>query len=378
VSRLLKTALAAWALGISLTLMASDEDARNLLKQANAEFKEQDYNSAAKTALDAEHMADSPQVKAMAVSFAVQSYRKLGFSYREFENIEKLLNNYPSYCDFDALVKREFEIADDCLAGHRDPAYYSLRWIPWLVDEDRSVEIYEKAIAHAPYSKQAPDAKLRAAIRMLETGKDFEKPLAVLRGIIKDYPDTPEAKSAMLHLGVALANLAKYGDGDGAYNREAIQVLNEFKLKYPEAQEINYVNILIAETRDIQAKRLLDTADFYRKNERPEAAQRYLGELIRLYPDSSSSDNAERMLTDMDKTYIPLPIRPTPAPTVMTYAAYPIPPSGGDLMIAPQDSDGKYLLPIRDLGLGKKTAGKPEEKTVEETVEKTAEKTGEK
>ncbi len=352
-SRSLKTALVAMALIMSSSLLAGDEDARELLKQANAEFKEQDYNGAAKTALDAEHMADTPSVKAMALSLAVQSYRNAGLYYREFENIEKLLTGYASHVDFDALVKREFEIADACFAGHRDPAYYSLRWIPWLLDDDRSVEIYEKAISHAPYASQSPDAKLRAAVRMLETGKDFDKPLDLLRGIVKDYPGTPEAKSAHLHLGVALAKLAKYGDGDGAYNREAIQVLNEFKLKYPESPELPYVNILIAETRDIQAKRLLETAEFYRKNERPEAAQRYLGEVIRLYPNTSSADSAERLLTDMDKTYIPQPLQPVPDQTIMTYAAYPLPPSGGDLMIAPQDSDGKYLLPIRDLGIGK-------------------------
>ena len=113
--------------------------------------------------------------------------------------------------------------------------------------------------------------------------------MELFRGIVKDHPDTPEAKMALLRLGVTLAALAEYGDGDGAYNREAIVVLNEYKNKYPEATELDYVNKLILRTRDIQAQRLMNIADFYRMNDRSEVTERYLGEVIRLYPDTKSA-----------------------------------------------------------------------------------------
>jgi len=337
-----------------LPAAADDAEASELLARARAEYKDKDFYDAANYALDAEHMAESVEIKAQCVLLAVASFRKAELFYREFTNIEKLLSSYPSQVNFPALVDRQYELADKFYAGHRDPAYYALRWIPWLKDDDRSVEAYGKALEHAPYAAQAPEAKLRMAIRMLETGDDFEKPLEVLRGVIKDYPDTPQAYSAMLHLGVALASLAKYGDGDGAYNREAVQVLNEFKLKYPEASENAYVDKLILNTQDLQAKRLVKTADFYSENGRPDVAARYLSEVVRKYPASTSSDEAERKLAELDSTYIPQPVTPAIEERYPRYEAYPLPSTGGKLLITPQSSNHKYLLPIRDLGLSDK------------------------
>ena len=232
-----------------------------------------------------------------------------------------------------------------------------MRWVPWLYDEDRTIEIYEKALSHAPYSESAATAKLRTAVKLIEEKGELEKAMELFRGIVKDHPDTPEAKMALLRLGVTLAALAEYGDGDGAYNREAIVVLNEYKNKYPEATELDYVNKLILRTRDIQAQRLMNIADFYRMNDRSEVTERYLGEVIRLYPDTKSAEDAERMLTEMDKTYIPQPVQPAIEPRLQSYDSYPIPEYRGKLLITPQQSDGKYLRPIYDLGLNNEESG---------------------
>lgn len=348
-----KSLLALYALALLLPVAnATDAEAKLLLKEAAQEFKDGDYVKAAETALDAEHMADSVELKATSVKKAVEYYRKANLYYREFSNIEKLLTSYPSQADYTTLVSRQYQLADAFYEGHRDPAYYPLRWIPWLKDEDRTVEAYSAVLKHAPFADdRAATAKLRTAVRIMESGGNMEYALGLLREIVKDYPNTKEAKYAQLRLGIALASLAEYGDGDGAYNREAIIVLNDFKKKYPEATEIEFVDKKILRTRDIQAERLMNIAAFYTKNNRQEAAQRYLTEVVRTYPDSLSADEAERLLTEMDKTYIPQPLTPAIEPRVQQYDSYPIPAYNGKLLIAPQNSDGKYLLPIRDLGI---------------------------
>lgn len=348
-----KSLLALCALALLLPVASgTDAEAKLLLKEADQEYKNGDYVDAAETALDAEHMADSVELKATAVKKAVEYYRKANLYYREFSNIEKLLTSYPSQSDYATLISRQYQLADAFYEGHRDPAYYPLRWIPWLKDEDRTVEAYSAVLKHAPFADdRASTAKLRTAVRIMESGGNMEYALGLLREIVKDYPETKEAKYAQLRLGIALASLAEYGDGDGAYNREAVIVLNEFKKNYPEATEIDFVNKKILRTRDIQAERLMNIAEFYNKNNRQEAAQRYLTEVVRSYPDSLSADEAEKLLTQMDKTYIPQPLTPAIEPRVQQYDSYPIPAYNGKLLIAPQNSDGKYLLPIRDLGI---------------------------
>ena len=80
----------------AVPLRGSDDDARVLLREARNEYKEKDYYSAASKSLDAEHMADSVELKAEAVKLAVLSYRKEKLYYREFQNIEKPSHHIPS------------------------------------------------------------------------------------------------------------------------------------------------------------------------------------------------------------------------------------------------------------------------------------------
>ncbi len=347
--------LASWSF---LTALASDSEANELLNEAKQEFADGDYFDSANTALDAEHMADSVTIKVDAVKQAIIGFRKANMLYREFQNIEKLLNSYPSHANYAELIAREFEIADAFYSGYRDPSYHPLRWVPWLKDEDRSVEVYNAALGHAPFAdERAAESKLRTAIKIMDTGENLNRALELLRGIVKDYPDSPQAKRALLRLGIALSALAEQGDGDGAYNREAIVALNEFITKYPDAPEVDYINKKILKTHDIQAKRLLNIADFYHQNGHDEVAQRYLVEIVRNYPDSTSTAQAEEILTNMDQTYIPQPLQPAIEPRVQTYDTYAMPAHKGKLLIAPQYSDGKYLLPIRDLGIGNAEGG---------------------
>ena len=84
----------------AVPLRGSDDDAKALLREARSEYKEKDYYSAASKSLDAEHMADSVELKAEAVKLAVLSYRKEKLYYREFQNIEKLLSSYSSQADY--------------------------------------------------------------------------------------------------------------------------------------------------------------------------------------------------------------------------------------------------------------------------------------
>ena len=350
---------------------ATDADAEALLEKARTQYREKDFYAAAKTSLDAEHMADSTELKAKAVKYAVMSYRQAGTYYKEFENIEKLLTLYPMQADYTALVHRQFQIGDTFFHGYRDPAYYSLRWVPWFKDESRAVEVYEKAIEHAPFAAEAAQAKLRTAIHIIEHGDGkgiVERSVPLLRRVVTDHPGTEEARMAQLRLGVVLAGLAQSGDGDGAYNRDALAALNDYKIKYPDSGEIEYIDKLILRTRDIQAKRLVETAEFYRDNNRPEAAERHLSEAIRLYPDTPYATKAEQLLTAMDLTYIPQPMQPAIEPRIQRYEASPLPTFRGRLLMAPQNSRNKHLLPIYDLGIDKlnNAPAKPQESLPEE------------
>ena len=328
------------------------------------EYKAGKYVSAADEFSDAEFLARDIEMKAEAAKEAMQCYRKAKLLYKEFQVIERLLNRYPAHVDFAKLVDREYEIADAYHKGHRDPEFWTLRWIPWLEGPDRTQEMVEKALKHAPFSQKAPEAKLRLAVLLLEEGKTPEG-LKQLRGLVKDYPQSKYCKYAYLELGNALFQLSKAGDGDGKYNNEALSVFKAFKKKYPKAAEIDWVNKCLLRSKDIQAKRLLGIAKFYKRIGRTAPAERYLNDILVKYPDSKSAEASEEILSEIDKSYVPEGFRPPLKNRYQKYDVIPIPSQTSRIIMVPENSNGKYLYPIRDLGIKK-----PEEKNKGEDEDK--------
>lgn len=334
--------------------MGSDQKASEFFHAGLKAFERGDYVGAAKRFLDAEHMATTVSMRADAVKEAVKSYREAGLLYREFEAIEKLLVSYPSHVDYESKVARQYEIGDAYFRGHRDPAFWALRWIPWLTAPDKTVEIYQKALAHAPFAAGASQARLRLAVIFIEDGKPSEA-LTLLRDVIEQQPDSPEAKFAYLELGNALFELSRRGDGDGRFNSEAVQVFREFIEKYPDAPERDWVEKCLLKAHDIQAARLHEIAAFYHRIGRNAPAERYLGEVMRYYPDSTSAERSEALLTQIDNTYTPEGFRPELKSRYQRYDVLPIPSEPSPIIIVPESSDGRWLIPIRDLGMDAKS-----------------------
>ena len=334
----------------NIKIEAKDIKSTEKFQAGLRKFKAKDYVGAADKFQDAEFLSRSISMKAAAAKEAMKSYRKANLLYKEFIVIERLLNSYPAEVDFAKLVEREYAIADKYYNGHRDPEFWSLRWIPWLVGPDRSEEMLKKALKHAPYAQNAPQAKLRLAVLLIESEKVLEG-LKELREMIKNYPKSKYCKFAYLELGNALFQLSLTGDGDGKFNSEALSVFKEFIKKYPKAAEIDWIKKCQLRSKDIQAKRLLGIAEFYKRIGRTAPAERYLNDILVKYPDSKAADKSEELLSEIDKSYIPEGFRPELKSRYQKYDVIPIPSQTSRIIMVPENSNGRHLYPIRDLGI---------------------------
>ncbi len=339
-------------------LAADDAEANAKVAAALELAREGDHRGAAQLYCDADLLADDPQLKANALKGAIGEFEKAGLPQREFETIEQLLTRYPAQADYVAMTDRQLAIANAYYHGEREPAFWQLRWIPWLTGPDKTVEFYETALKRAPFAAGAPAARLRLAFRMDEENKP-EKAMEQLRILIRDYPDAPERKPAYLALGELLYNLSLRGDGDGRYAQEAIAVLQEFKRLYPQADENEFVDKTLLKLKDVQAERLLGIARFYNRTGKPGAAVRYLNTVLKEYQDSRSAEASEALLVQLDQTYTPDGFLPEEQSREPVYSVQRIPEQNAPLLIAPENSNGKYLLPIYDLGLGDSPSPQP-------------------
>ena len=339
-----------WLLAVAAAVAfgGDDAEAAKLYEEGRKLYLDGAYYKSGKIFAEAEARADSNAVKANSLLAQIGAWRMCELYYREFKAIEKILTLYPEYADFATLVNREYELGDEYSRGKRDPAFWALRFIPWLVEEDHSEEILKRALERAPFSPFAPRAHLRLAYIYDQSGR-VQDSIDQLREIVRDYPNSEQHKHAMLALAEGLLELSRRGDGDGSLIREAADVLANFKERYPNAEEEDWVRRKFLESKDIQAQRIYDMAEFYRKSGRKEAAERYLAKVVSEYPESLPAVRSEEELVELDKSFLPGDFPPDPESRLPKIRAYSLPEEAKRILVAPGAGGNHNLVTIYDL-----------------------------
>ena len=332
-----------------LSVAADDAAAAARYDSGHKLYLNGSYREAAKVFSDSYLLADSPAIKANSLIAQIGAFRMCGLIYEEFNAIEKLLDKYIEFADYKTLTERQFEIGDAFHNGKREPAFWALRWVPWLTGPDYTEDVYTKALKRSPFSPHAPQALLRLAHWYEMEGKT-DKSLETLRKLLKDHPESKEYNFGLLALGDGLLAIAKAGgDGDGLMVTEAVKVLQLFVERCPDVPEAEFAKRRIAQARDIQSDRLYQMADYYREHGRTEVATRYLAQLVQKYPDSRKAEQAEKELSAMDKSYLPGDFAPAPAARLMPVNSYNIPESAEKELISPVKPGNHYLISVPDL-----------------------------
>ena len=63
--------------------------------------------------------------------------------FHEFEALRRLTEDCPDQIDFKNAIDREYEIGNSFYEGYRETPF---GWLPWLKDEDKSLDVYEAII----------------------------------------------------------------------------------------------------------------------------------------------------------------------------------------------------------------------------------------
>ena len=340
------------AMAVPLAVSADDAEASDMFRKGVVELEDKDYVDAAEYFCKAEFLADTADLKFRAATQAANCYRQANYLGKEYEVLERMVRNYPTRIDLAATVDRQYAIGDAYFHGYADPAFWSLRFIPWLTDKSRMVEVYESAIKNAPFAAAGANARLRLAIYYLNNVQN-DKAFKLLREVIKLYPQTQAARYAMLELGNAFSELSLAGDGDGRNFDEAMTIFREFKQKYPNSSEKSWIDQCEVHARNAYAKRLYNIAQFYYREGENQPAVNYLTEVMRRFPGTPAATDSEKLLTELDKSYFPEQVHPETISEHPQYQIYQLPAEKRKLLLAPENSNGKFLLPIYDLNLNK-------------------------
>jgi len=326
-------------------IFATDAEAFESYNDAEKEYNDGDYRDAAKGFGAAELFADNYDLKVKALKAKAISYKKADMKYQEFLALKRLTEEYPDQVFFRNAIRREYELGNDFYEGYREQPW---SWVPWLVDEDKCIEIYEAIYRQSPFADFIPEMMLKMGTRYIVTKKS-DKALETYKKMIIQYKTSPLTRLAYLDSACVYLQLASSGDGDGSKLREARVNLKEYVDKYPNSPEINWAKNMLKMTYELESKRLYALAHYYYKKGNDSASKRYIQEILVNYPETETAAKADNLLN-----YIEMPLYPkerAPLPEDPTkYTVSSMTPTDERIMVIPENSGNKWLNPLKETG----------------------------
>ncbi len=213
-----------------------------------------------------------------------------------FYYCDELMDEYPDSRLFYAALDLQYKIADEYLNGYKDRFF----GLPIIGEEDRAEEMLYRIQQRSPGSPLAEKALLRTCDYYYATGS-YELAHDAYGFYIKNYPRSPML--ARIKLRQAFSSLAQFRGVrfDPTCLIDARAELSDIIAAYPEMSREQNLKGLIARIDSALSRKLLVTADYYRRTHALSGAVYTYRYLIDTYPDSEDAAAARKALSQMPK-----------------------------------------------------------------------------
>jgi outer membrane protein assembly factor BamD len=232
-----------------------------------------------------------------------RAYDARGRSERAFKEYQLLLERYPKFDKYQEVVERQFEIANEYLAGK----WFRL-WgtIPLFGSMERTVQMYEKVIKNGPYSAVAPQAQINIGSARENQSSFFNKidPFrealqAYLTAADRYFENQEIASEAVFRAANAYFQQAQKADYDQTMAAQAIATFGDFITLYPNDPRVAEARERISQLRVEQARGSYATAQFYEKRKSWSGALIYYNEVLLNDPTSPYAEPARQKIQEI-------------------------------------------------------------------------------
>jgi outer membrane protein assembly factor BamD (BamD/ComL family) len=229
-----------------------------------------------------------------------RAYEARGQDERAFREYQTLLERYPKVEEYQRVVERQFEIANEYLDGR----WFRL-WgrIPLYRSMDRTVRMYEKVIKSGPYSEVAPQAQLNIGTARERQSSFFNKvdPFrealqAYLTAADRYFENREVAAEALFRAANAYFQQARKADYDQTIAAQAIATFGDFIALYPTDPRVPEARAVIGQLRAEQARGSYVTAQFYERRKQWSGALIYYNEVLLNDPNSPYAESAREKI----------------------------------------------------------------------------------
>lgn len=222
--------------------------------------------------------------------------------FKGFYYFDELMDEYPESRYYYMALEKQYELADAFLNGRKR----TFLWFRMLSAEDEAVEMMYRIQQRSPGSPLAEKALLRTA-DYYYADSQYDLAADTYGVYARSYPRSP--KVPRVRLRQAFSNYAQFRGlrFDATPLIDARAQLVEIAALYPDlAAEENLLPI-VERIDQTFARKILVTADFYRRTNEPKAAVYNYRFLLATYPNSPDAAKAKAALEKMPPRALEIP-----------------------------------------------------------------------
>ncbi|HEX8323294.1 MAG TPA: outer membrane protein assembly factor BamD [Tepidisphaeraceae bacterium] len=210
---------------------------------------------------------------------------------KAFYYCDQLMDAFPGSEYFRPALELQFAMGDSLLSGRQ----LKFLGLPGLDGTDEGIEMMFRVQTRSPGSPLAERALRRTADFYFADGQ-FDLAADAYAAHIKSYPRDPNLPEVLVKQ--AFSNYAQFTgvrfDPTPLVNARA--QMQDLVNKYPDVAKRENMQSFVDAIDKTLARKLLVTADFYKRTSKPEAQKQALRVLTQQYPQSDEAQQAKRIL----------------------------------------------------------------------------------
>ncbi|MBI3332532.1 MAG: outer membrane protein assembly factor BamD [Candidatus Omnitrophica bacterium] len=210
---------------------------------------------------------------------------------------KKLVEIYPFSARFKDAIEREFALAEALFSGKRLKLIGPVK-VPAL---DKAIEIYQHVVDQAPYGEYGALAQFRLGECTIRQER-FEEANRAFQRVVDEYPTSPLLEEAKFNVAFCAHKLSRKPSYDQSATEEAINWFEEFINSHPNSPLLPEAERSLSQLRGFKAQALLQAADFYKVQRKPESAAIYYRQVLHDFPDSAEAVQALAKLSELEKS----------------------------------------------------------------------------
>ena len=214
-----------------------------------------------------------------------------------FDQYQLLVEKYPDACDFDAVIARQYALAERMRTVRHAPLLFG----GWKTPE-RAIPLYERIVLNAPMWTNAPQVQFTIGA-LQEAAANYAEASVAFQEVQYRYPRSPPAEEAAFRRARCLYWMSMEAPNDPTTLDEAWTALSQFARERPASRFASDAMRLRDTLQTRRVRAAYEIACYYDRHGRsPENALMAYERFLTLFPNTEWTPTVQQRLEAIKKT----------------------------------------------------------------------------